>query len=221
MGHHEYRALSEMLLEVAHRYGKPMFIAETGSEGSGGPAWLHYVCRDEVRAAMGVGASIRGYLPVPDNGLPGLGQFASCRGGVIFGHPPEWHTPPPSARRGRTGASARSVHGKPDALIVLRHTARASTEDQGKLRCIPQPKSAPRDPKWHGCEDDRAASGSGGPSTNPHSERRFRKFDLLQRETFKHATPSIRNICQTCKRRGSSMSASAGSELALYSAKRS
>lgn len=83
MGHHEYRALSEMLLEVAHRCGKPMFIAETGSEGSGGPAWLHYVCRDEVRAAMGVGASIRGYLPVPDNGLPGLGQFASCRGGLF------------------------------------------------------------------------------------------------------------------------------------------
>lgn len=48
------------------------------------------------------------------------------RGGVIFGHPRGWHTPPPSARRGRTGASARSVHGKPDALIALRHTASAS-----------------------------------------------------------------------------------------------
>lgn len=48
------------------------------------------------------------------------------RGGVIFGHPRGWHTPPPSARRGRTGASARSVHGKPDALIALRHTASGS-----------------------------------------------------------------------------------------------
>src|SRR2546423_887913 len=70
MGHHEYRALSEMLLEVAHRYGKPMFIAETGSEGSGGAAWLHYVC-DEVRAAIGLGAPIEGICLYPITAYPG------------------------------------------------------------------------------------------------------------------------------------------------------
>lgn len=70
MGHHEYRALSQMLLEVSHRYGKPMFIAETGSEGSGGPAWLHYVC-DEVRAAMELGAPIEGICLYPITAYPG------------------------------------------------------------------------------------------------------------------------------------------------------
>ena len=34
MGHHEYRALSEMLCEVGERYGKPIFISETGAEGA-------------------------------------------------------------------------------------------------------------------------------------------------------------------------------------------
>ena len=35
MGHHEYRALSEMLCEVAERYGKPIFISETGRRAAG------------------------------------------------------------------------------------------------------------------------------------------------------------------------------------------
>lgn len=70
MGHHEYRALSEMLLEVAHRYDKPMFLAETGSEGSGGPAWLHYVC-DEARMAMSLGAPIEGICLYPITAYPG------------------------------------------------------------------------------------------------------------------------------------------------------
>ena len=34
MGHHQYRPLSAMLLEVAERYGKPIVISETGAEGS-------------------------------------------------------------------------------------------------------------------------------------------------------------------------------------------
>ncbi|RUU83660.1 beta-glucosidase, partial [Mesorhizobium sp. M7A.T.Ca.TU.009.01.3.1] len=67
---HEYRALSEMLIEVAHRYSKPMFIAETGSEGSGGPAWLHYVC-DEVRAAESLKAPIEGICLYPVTAYPG------------------------------------------------------------------------------------------------------------------------------------------------------
>ncbi|RVA66331.1 beta-glucosidase [Mesorhizobium sp. M7A.F.Ca.CA.001.08.1.1] len=70
MGHHEYRALSEMLIEVAHRYGKSMFIAETGSEGSGGAAWLHYAC-GEVRAAIDLEAPIEGICLYPITAYPG------------------------------------------------------------------------------------------------------------------------------------------------------
>ncbi|TKB88612.1 MAG: beta-glucosidase, partial [Mesorhizobium sp.] len=70
MGHHEYRALSEMLVEVGERYNKPMFIAETGAEGSGRPAWLHYVC-DEVRDATSLGAPIQGICLYPVTAYPG------------------------------------------------------------------------------------------------------------------------------------------------------
>ena len=67
MGHHEYRPLADMLVEVAERYGKPVFISETGAEGSGRPAWLHYVC-DEVRAAQARGADVHGICIYPVTG---------------------------------------------------------------------------------------------------------------------------------------------------------
>ena len=73
MGHHEYQPLADMLVDVAERYGKPVFLSETGAEGSGRPAWLHYVC-DEVREAQARGTRRSGHLPLPGHGLPRLGQ---------------------------------------------------------------------------------------------------------------------------------------------------
>ena len=75
MGHHEYRPLADMLVEMAERYGKPIFLSETGAEGSARPSWLHYVC-NEVRDAMAAGRDDRGHLLVPDHRLSRLGQFA-------------------------------------------------------------------------------------------------------------------------------------------------
>lgn len=70
MGHHEYRPLADMLVEAAERFARPIFIAETGAEGSGRPAWLHYVC-DEVRAAMARGVDFRGICLYPVTAYPG------------------------------------------------------------------------------------------------------------------------------------------------------
>ncbi len=70
MGHHEYRPLADMLVEAAQRYGKPIFLAETGSEGSCRPAWLHYVC-DETRTAIARGAEIGGICIYPITAYPG------------------------------------------------------------------------------------------------------------------------------------------------------
>jgi beta-glucosidase/6-phospho-beta-glucosidase/beta-galactosidase len=70
MGHHEYRPLADMLQEAGERYGKPIFIAETGAEGTGRPAWLHYVC-DEVRAAMARGVAVEGICLYPVTAYPG------------------------------------------------------------------------------------------------------------------------------------------------------
>ncbi len=82
MGHHEYRCLADMLVEVAERYEKPIFLAETGAEGSGRPAWLHYVC-DEVRAAQARGAAIEGICLYPVTSYPGWDNERRCEVGLF------------------------------------------------------------------------------------------------------------------------------------------
>jgi hypothetical protein len=82
MGHHEYRPLADMLVEVAERYGKPVFLSETGAEGSGRPAWLHYVC-DEVRAARQRGAPIEGICLYPITAYPGWDNSRHAEAGVL------------------------------------------------------------------------------------------------------------------------------------------
>jgi hypothetical protein len=59
-----------MLVEFAARYDKPVFIAETGAEGSGRPAWLHYIC-DEVREALRQGTRVEGICLYPITAYPG------------------------------------------------------------------------------------------------------------------------------------------------------
>jgi hypothetical protein len=82
MGHHEYRPLANMLGEVAQRYGKPVYVAETGAEGSGRPAWLHYVC-DEVRQAQAEGANIVGICLYPITSYPGWDNSRHCHVGLF------------------------------------------------------------------------------------------------------------------------------------------
>lgn len=82
MGHHEYRPLADMLVEVANRYGKPVFISETGAEGSGRPAWLHYVC-DEVRTAQQRGANIEGICLYPITAYPGWDNSRHAEVGLL------------------------------------------------------------------------------------------------------------------------------------------
>jgi len=82
MGHHEYRPLADMLLEVADRYGKPVFLSETGAEGSGKPSWLHYVC-NEVRDAMDRGAVIEGICWYPITAYPGWDNSRHAEAGLL------------------------------------------------------------------------------------------------------------------------------------------
>jgi beta-glucosidase/6-phospho-beta-glucosidase/beta-galactosidase len=82
MGHHEYRPLADMLVEAAERYGKPLFISETGAEGSGRPAWLHYVC-DEVREAHRRGTRIDGICLYPVTAYPGWDNSRHCHVGLL------------------------------------------------------------------------------------------------------------------------------------------
>lgn len=82
MGHHEYRPLANMLLEVADRYGKPIFLSETGAEGSAKPSWLHYVC-NEVRDAMDRGAVIEGICWYPITAYPGWDNSRHAEAGLL------------------------------------------------------------------------------------------------------------------------------------------
>ena len=82
MGHHEYRPLADMLIEMTERYKKPVFLSETGAEGSGKPSWLHYVC-NEVRDAMQRGADIRGICWYPITAYPGWDNSRHAETGLF------------------------------------------------------------------------------------------------------------------------------------------
>jgi hypothetical protein len=82
MGHHEYRPLGDMLVEMAERYGKPLMLSETGAEGTGKPSWLHYVC-SEVRDAMARGADIRGLCWYPITAYPGWDNSRHAETGLF------------------------------------------------------------------------------------------------------------------------------------------
>jgi hypothetical protein len=82
MGHHEYRPLSDLLVEMAERYQKPLFLSETGAEGTGKPSWLHYVC-GEVRDAMSRGADIRGICWYPITAYPGWDNSRHAETGLL------------------------------------------------------------------------------------------------------------------------------------------
>lgn len=82
MGHHEYRPLCEMLLEMAERYEKPLMLSETGAEGTGKPSWLHYVS-NEVRDAIDHGADIRGICWYPITAYPGWDNSRHAETGLL------------------------------------------------------------------------------------------------------------------------------------------
>ena len=82
MGHHEYRPLADMLVEMAERYGKPIFLSETGAEGSAKPSWLHYVC-SEVRDAMDRGADVSGICWYPITAYPGWDNSRHAETGLL------------------------------------------------------------------------------------------------------------------------------------------
>lgn len=82
MGHHAYRPLSDMLAEAQARYGRPLLVAETGAEGSGRAAWLHYVCA-EVRAVMDLGVPVEGVTCYPILEYPGWDDERACPAGLL------------------------------------------------------------------------------------------------------------------------------------------
>ena len=81
----QYRPLSDLLREVYERYQRPMFIAETGTEGNERVAWLRYVSR-EVRSALELGVPVEGICLYPVVDFPGWGDDRRCETG-LWGYP--------------------------------------------------------------------------------------------------------------------------------------
>jgi hypothetical protein len=71
-----------MLAEVHERYGRQIVLAETGAEGSGRAAWLHYVC-SEVQLAREEGIPIEGVCLYPILDYPGWDNDRTCSVGLM------------------------------------------------------------------------------------------------------------------------------------------
>lgn len=67
--HPQYRPLRYIVRDVYNRYKRPLFIAETGSDGDKRPGWLRYIGA-EVRAAMRLGVPIEGICLYPIVNFP-------------------------------------------------------------------------------------------------------------------------------------------------------
>ena len=77
-----HRPLRSMLAENHARYGKPIFLAETGIEDDARPAWLRYVC-NEIFAAIDAGLPVEGICLYPVLNHPGWDDDRHCYNGLF------------------------------------------------------------------------------------------------------------------------------------------
>ena len=77
-----FRPFRQILQDVWHRYGRPMFVAETGTEDGARADWFNYVC-DEVRAARNKGVSVHGVCLYPILNHPGWDDDRHCHNGLF------------------------------------------------------------------------------------------------------------------------------------------
>jgi beta-glucosidase/6-phospho-beta-glucosidase/beta-galactosidase len=87
LGHHKYEPLQDILAYIHARYGRPLYLAETGAERSARAAWLHYV-GSEVRAALDRGLPVEGICLYPILDYPCWENDRPCECG-LFSNPDE------------------------------------------------------------------------------------------------------------------------------------
>ncbi|MEG3089435.1 hypothetical protein [Sphingomonas sp. PB4P5] len=85
-GHAQYKPFHMMLAETYARYGRPIFVAETGIEGEARPEWLAYVA-DEVAKAIALGVPMAGICLYPVLDHPGWDDDRYCPNGLLHHHP--------------------------------------------------------------------------------------------------------------------------------------
>ncbi len=83
-----FKPLRELLADVHARYGKPLLIAETGTEGVFRAPWLHYVA-DEAGNAMAAGVPVEGICLYPVLSHRGWDDVRHCPNGLFAGFTPD------------------------------------------------------------------------------------------------------------------------------------
>lgn len=89
LGDGKHLPLRYLLTDVARRYGRPLYIAETGTEGIFRPFWLRYVA-EEVAAANVEGAGIGGICLYPILSHLGWDDDRHCPNGLFEAFGPDW-----------------------------------------------------------------------------------------------------------------------------------
>ena len=82
VGHPLYKPFRHILRETYARYGRPIFVSETGTEGARRPDWLRYVA-GEVAAARRVGVPVQGICLYPVLDHPGWDDERYCPNGLM------------------------------------------------------------------------------------------------------------------------------------------
>jgi glycosyltransferase involved in cell wall biosynthesis len=82
IGHPLYRPFSDILFEVYARFGRPLYVAETGTEGERRPAWLRYIARETARARTR-GVPVEGICLYPIANHPGWDDDRACENGLL------------------------------------------------------------------------------------------------------------------------------------------
>ena len=82
IGHPLYKPFRTILMETYARYGKPIFIAETGIEAERRPEWISYIYQ-EVTAAMKAGVPVEGICLYPILNHAGWDDDRACENGLL------------------------------------------------------------------------------------------------------------------------------------------
>ena len=77
-----YRPFRHILEEVWRRYGRPLFVSETGTEDGRRVEWFNYVC-DEVAEALSRGVPVHGICLYPILNHPGWEDDRHCHNGLF------------------------------------------------------------------------------------------------------------------------------------------
>ncbi|NJM55881.1 MAG: beta-glucosidase [Verrucomicrobiae bacterium] len=80
-GDTQYRPFHMLLADVWERYQRPIFVAETGTEGAARVSWLRYVC-DEVAIARARGVDVQGICLYPIINHKGWDDDRYCPNGL-------------------------------------------------------------------------------------------------------------------------------------------